>query len=793
MADERLTKDKITQSFKKHNIFHKIWNGIKQFISWLIKIWGKIHLQSKFKKGAAWGAILTTTLLAVAIGIFFRPGIWRLIDVPVGILMVLFSTFMIALSIGAVFGIIYGIITIISWKGFMAMGALIVLLILLNTPFSISLMFGIIIVFIEALLGGLIVYCFTSEFKFGTWLKKGVVLLGIMIILTANILFVKWILNPGNDSAYILLKNSNRIKSKAPVQKVIDPSRTGPFHVIKMTYGSGENKIRPEFGRETDLKSKTVDVRPFLKANSRWKQKLRKIYWTFNFDAFPLNGTVWLPSGKGPYPLILLVHGNYRMEWPSDQGLSYLGKLLASRGFICVSIDENFFNFSWFGGLKKDVDGRAWMILQHIKKWEDWNETEGNPFFNKIDMNNIGLLGHDIGAEAIALASLYNLISRYPGDAKVEFDFNFNIKSLAAIAPCSGRNNTSSQLYSLQNQNLLCIHGVQDSLSSGHWGRKLYDGVSYKGENYWFKSFVYTYRLNHRQFNSEWSTSDYDFPYNLLLNRKLFLKRTEQQKICGFFVSAFFEATLKGTKNYIDIFRNPGSYEKWLPDDYYVSRFEDSKCYHLCTFEEDFEATTGTTDGLAIIGENLKIWQETNNQFLGCTAEQNKCVIIGWEHSKDKIKPIPRYTLKIFLENDFSSNDLSDLALEFSIADGTELFLPNTQSGKDFFLVNFSIEISTSQNQKAKISANKHFTIPIPLKRQITKLGFIEKTLFKKDYRILLQTVQLPLSLFFSDVSKMKIEEISSISFIFDQTARGVILLDDIGFSKIQKTEDPNP
>ena len=47
---------------------------------------------------------------------------------------------------------------------------------------------------------------------------------------------------------------------------------------------------------------------------------------------------------EGLFPLVLIVHGNHLMNDYSDPGYEYLGKLLASKGYIFVSVDENFLN-----------------------------------------------------------------------------------------------------------------------------------------------------------------------------------------------------------------------------------------------------------------------------------------------------------------------------------------------------------------------------------------------------------------------------------------------------------------
>ena len=88
----------------------------------------------------------------------------------------------------------------------------------------------------------------------------------------------------------------------------------------------------------------------------------RNGYWGFTPEEFPLNGRVWYPDGYGPFPLVLVVHGNHNMKDFSDPGYDYLGELLASRGYILASIDMNFVN----GGIRQENDARGWLLLKHL-------------------------------------------------------------------------------------------------------------------------------------------------------------------------------------------------------------------------------------------------------------------------------------------------------------------------------------------------------------------------------------------------------------------------------------------
>ena len=82
--------------------------------------------------------------------------------------------------------------------------------------------------------------------------------------------------------------------------------------------------------------------------------KSRNDYWGFSPDSFPINGRVWYPDGEGPFPLVLVVHGNHNMKDFSDPGYDWLGELLASRGYILTSVDMNFIN----GGIRGENELR---------------------------------------------------------------------------------------------------------------------------------------------------------------------------------------------------------------------------------------------------------------------------------------------------------------------------------------------------------------------------------------------------------------------------------------------------
>jgi hypothetical protein len=225
-----------------------------------------------------------------------------------------------------------------------------------------------------------------------------------------------------------------------------DPSQNGPYKVVAFTYGPGTDRHRAEYGRGIALKSRTVDGSKLFKGPEGWRGKLYQWYWGFDSKQMPLNARVWCPDGAGPFPLVLIVHGNHGAMEFSDPGYAYLGELLASRGYIAASIDENFINSSWIDALsQKETALRGWLLLEHLKLFREWNSTAGHRFSGKVDLDRIALIGHSRGGEAVATASAFNRLSAFPDDATQKFDYHLtSARSSRSRPPTASTNPPAS-------------------------------------------------------------------------------------------------------------------------------------------------------------------------------------------------------------------------------------------------------------------------------------------------------------------------------------------------------------
>ena len=229
---------------------------------------------------------------------------------------------------------------------------------------------GFVFVPLAILFGAAAATVFSQPFSSAHLSKKILTFVLGLASLTACITLVVILAGSGTEKDEVKLQQAKSTEP-APLDAA-NPSERGPRAVKSLFYGSGADLRRPEYNSKVSIKTPSVDASLFFKDFTGWQEKLRRFYWGFGVDRLPLNARVWYPDGAGPFPLVLIVHGNHDMAEFSDPGYQYLGELLASRGFILASIDENFLN-SWLAELPKEQAVRGWMLLEHLKLWRKWN------------------------------------------------------------------------------------------------------------------------------------------------------------------------------------------------------------------------------------------------------------------------------------------------------------------------------------------------------------------------------------------------------------------------------------
>ena len=149
-------------------------------------------------------------------------------------------------------------------------------------------------------------------------------------------------------------------------------------------------------------------------------------------DPVEVRGQVTHPTdmSSGPFPVVVILHGRHSAcysgtstsnVWPcpgsyapidSYKGYDYLADHLASHGYIVISISANSISATDNSVSDYGMQARGELIQYHLDLWNTWNTTGGSPFgtefVGKLDMNNIGTMGHSRGGEGVVNHALYN-------------------------------------------------------------------------------------------------------------------------------------------------------------------------------------------------------------------------------------------------------------------------------------------------------------------------------------------------------------------------------------------------
>lgn len=443
----------------------------------------------------------------------------------------------------------------------------------------------------------------------------------------------------------------------------------GPHPVAFLTYGHGEDRWRPEYADEVAWTSAPVDARDMLDRPSGWQVRLRERWLGYGLDALPLNGRVWYPENiEGPLPLVLVVHGNHDMMDYSDPGYAWLGEHLASRGHVVVSVDENFLNGSIFGGLDRENATRGWMLLKHVEAWRDWHGEPSHPLHERVDLDRVVLVGHSRGGEAAALAAAFNRLDHYPEDARIEFDFDFGIQGVAAIAPVDGQFRPSDKPTELSDVSYFVIHGGMDADVSYFVGDRQWLRTSPDVDRGRFSASLYVHHANHGQFNTTWGDDDTGSLFGQLLNRAALLSGEEQRRIGLLYLTGFTESALARPAAIPEMFCQPGSVAASLPPTLYVARCNDGRRTVLAEFSEDIDLTTATHPGIRLSGRDLDLWKEDDVGFRNSVDRRQTGAFLGWHAAEEAGPARPAYLIEFDEEARAALSPSADATLWLDLA-----------------------------------------------------------------------------------------------------------------------------
>ena len=723
----------------------------------------------------ALGMLLTALVLLALAGQELRPGFGPWADGAFGAIAGLLIGAVIGALAWLAFLLLRNAHRVVGPVGVAVVAALAVASMILGLSLPSMLIVAVAIPILGALLFGGVAVAMDSEFREATRSKKILVVASIAAGIWGLWFVASWFLSEGSTDHLIAVETSKAQVGQS--QAFLSLGESGDFTVAELHYGPDVSGPY-----QTDF----VDVTPFTGYRSEWRGRARELYWGFDLEHAPLAGSVWYPEGDGPFPLILIVHGNHAMEEASDPGYAYLGEHFASRGYITISVDQNFLNASWSGNLKEENDARAWVLLKHLDVWRNWQQEATHPFAGKIDLSRIALIGHSRGGEAVAIAAAFNRLKHYPNDATQTFDFNFDIRAVIAIAPVDGQYEPSGKETPLTDVNYLVVHGAHDADVNQFFGARQWRRVHFTGGTYHFKASLYSYRANHGQFNSVWGAWDNGLPFGLTLNRAPLLDGEDQRRIARIAFTAFLEAAFHNRTDYLTLFRDGRVASAHLPEDYYITRFLDSTATIVADFEEDIDATTSSAGEGAIIAKHLATWREQMAPFRRSGDTDDSVVYVGWKPDKERSGP-PLYEVQLPADLAVDARLDDDAYLTFSVAEADELpgddNTNELEDGANKKRKDFTIVLIDAAGREAALPLSRWQPVPPILPVRVSKI-WNERKLYGKEWEPVLQTYELPCHRFLEENPALRIADLHAVRFVFDRSASGVLIFDDIGFGR---------
>jgi dienelactone hydrolase len=578
-----------------------------------------------------------------------------------------------------------------------------------------------------------------------------------------------------------------------------NPGLPGKHEVQTWSYGSGKDRHRPEFAAAATLVARSVDGSGLIDNWDGLPGWLRTSYWGFDAKALPLQARVWSPEGEGPFPLVLIVHGNHDMEDWSDRGYGYLGEHLASRGFILASVDANFLNGSLIDqvefykdrpGLKEENDARGWLLLEHLAQWGDWNRDPRHPLFGKIDMDRIALIGHSRGGEAVAVAAAFNRLSHYPDNGNLAFDYGFNLRGVIAIAPVDGQYQPRENGTPVTDVNYFTIHGSMDGDVQSFEGTAQYARVGFKETALSrFKSSLYVVGANHGQFNTTWENLDTGLLRAWALDLKGIMPAEAQRDIARVYFTAFLEVVLRDRMEYLPIFADSRRAAAWLPDTFYINQFADSSQQTIADFEEDIDLGTLSLAGGTVAAANLTKWYETRIKLKWDTLDTHAAVY-AWDSRAQPETARVDFTLPP--GNQFSGSggtllfSLSQIGVE-TLPDGWEeedgqarksaKTTADESEGEEGALLDWSIVLRDGNGVEAELPLRHDQALYPLVQARPRRAPFLDDN---DPTEVLFRSYALRLDDFVKANPMFDADGIAMISFVFDGSDKGAIIMDDI-------------
>ncbi|WP_326660742.1 hypothetical protein [Streptomyces canus] len=287
-----------------------------------------------------------------------------------------------------------------------------------------------------------------------------------------------------------------RVPTQAPANDV-DPGRPGSYRTVSGEYDLDPVRL-PGFATPVEMRAQVV-----------------------------------APKGAtGSRPLALFLHGRHSTcykpgtedditgDWPcadgykpipSDKGYLADQQLLASQGYVTVSISANGINAQDWQAEDAGAQARSSLVRQHLARWADWTAHRSTApavvrEAAKADLSRVLLVGHSRGGEGVNRAAMDSLYPPPAAEDGYKGPVRWKVRGTVLVGPTIFGQNPVADV-----PNVTLLPGCDGDVSDLQ-GEDFVDGTRGVSGGTALHSAVYIVGANHNYFNSEWTPGQAEAP-----------------------------------------------------------------------------------------------------------------------------------------------------------------------------------------------------------------------------------------------------------------------------------------
>jgi len=316
-----------------------------------------------------------------------------------------------------------------------------------------------------------------------------------------------------------------------------------------------------------------------------------------------------ISAARANYPMVVVVHGN-SLDTNSEMGYEYLLDHLARNGFIAASIHME---------PREEGTDRARVAHRHLQILF--------AMFGAKAANNVGLMGHSRGGEAVVIATRLNQQEAW----------GYSINAVVSLAPTNQY--TDEHFGGAWAAPYLVIYGSLDGDLSGisDTGFEMYDKAS--GMK---RSMVFVYGCCHDRFNTVWG--DWDISRLAPVDQPRVVSVVTHHDIAKGYMSAFFRENLSADPQWPGLLRG-----EWTPAQVQIDtpglpiyvQYLDTTARTVDDFEGAHTATSWQTSSIGgtVTQNGLPATPQENDlrTMDGQSPHQTAGLLVRWDSVGDSL------------------------------------------------------------------------------------------------------------------------------------------------------------